>query len=287
MAPAPRTIPLPEQYAYGSAWSPDQKRVAYIGLSDTDRPRVAVVDFATGRSASIYEIANEQSVSLRWLADSRGLVLTEMFGRPDTARRVVFRTVDLDGTTTVLREIALGQSSSVGLGVDDDVAVVKPGPQDGYRVVHLKGDGPDRDLLPSPPRGASLASLSADGQWLTLRHDPAPADGTMGTILELVRVDGGAHHAVSVPFQVGVNPKIIPGGPAELLVLEASRPGEDSGVYVVSGATQPPRKLFAYSMGNAPPELAISPDGRTLLYVIWETVPPSVRTMDLSAVRGR
>jgi hypothetical protein len=57
-------------------------------------------------------------------------------------------------------------------------------------------------------------------------------------------------------------------------------------VFLVSEA-QPPRLLAEYSSQNLPPDVAISPDGRTLLYLVAEVVPPSVRTMDLSAARGK
>lgn len=276
-----RTIVLPEIYAYGAAWSPDQQHVAYVGLSDTDLPRVSVVDLTTDKSSPLVDLKADENVSsLRWLPDSRTLVMTETIGRADTGRRVAFRKIDLDGATTMLREIALGPLPSVGMAIDDTTAIVKQNAQDGYHAVRLKGDGPDRDVLPAPPSNASTASLSADGKWLMLQRGPGPGESGATRVIEIVRVDGSDHRTIPVPFQLGVNPKIIPGS-TDLIAVEARQANGEAGVYLLSGA-QGPRQLFTYSSQNLPPELAISPDGRTLLYLVAENVPPSVRTMDVS-----
>ncbi len=280
-----RTLSLPEQYAFGAAWSPDQKHIAYLGVGDTQLPRVAVVDVATGQSTSLFDLKTDETASLRWLPDSRALIVTETIGRPDTGRRVVFRKIDLGGATSVLREITLGSLPSVGMAVDDAIAIVKQNAQDGYHAVRLAGDGADRDVLPTPLQSGSTGSLSADGKWLIVQRGPGPGESGAVRVIELVRVDGSDHRTIPVPFPLGVNPKMIPDG-TDLIAVEAGRAGGESGVYLVSGA-QPPRQLFTYSSQNLPPEIAISPDGRTLQYLIVETVPPSVRTLDVSATRGK
>jgi Tol biopolymer transport system component len=277
-----RTISLPEPYAIGAAWSPDQKRIAYVGLSDTEPSRVSTVDLASGRVDKLYELRTDESVVCRWLSDSRTLMLSETIGRPDTGRRVAFRKVDLGGVTSVLREIALGPLPSNGVAVDDTIAVVRPSAQDGYRAVRLNGDGPDREILPTPARDATAAALSADAKWLIFRHGPNP--GESGSVIEFYRVDGSDHRTISVPFQIALNPKMIPGS-TDVIAFESPRASGDSGVYLVSN-TQPPRQLFTYSSQSGPPDVAISPDGRTLLFLLTETVPPSIRTMDVSA-RGK
>lgn len=276
-----RTISLPEPYAIGATWSPDQKRAAYVGLSDTEPARVSTVDLASGRVDKLYELRADENVVCRWLPDSRTLMLTETIGRPDTGRRVAFRRIDLSGATAVLREIALGPLPSNGMSVDDTTAILRQSAQDGYHAVRLSGDQADREILPAPPRDATAAALSADAKWLVLRHGPAP--GQSGSVIELYRVDGSDHRTIPVPFQMALNPKMIPGG-TDLIAFEAPTASGDSGVYLVSG-TQPPRQLFTYSLSaqNPPPDVAISPDGRTLLYLLFETVPPSIRTMDVSA----
>lgn len=284
-----RSIPLPETFASLTTWSPDQRWIAYVGSSDTPPIHVSVVEVATGRAQPLYDLTGNQAVALRWLADSRRLVLTETFGRPDTARRVTFRTLDVAGTTTLLKEFPLGPSPAAGLAIDDTTVVLVENPQRGYRIVHLNGGGADREVAQAAGNTpASLASLSPDGQWVTLRHAPA-ADGTPAMTVDLDRLDGSAHKSIQLPFiaSSGSNPRVIPGS-NDLFVVESRRPdGGDSGIYLVSSSTQAVRKLMSYSPQFAPPELALSPDGRKLVYLMWESVPASVVTMDLSASRVR
>lgn len=283
-----RSIPLPEAFASLTAWSPDQRWIAYVGSSDTPPVHVSVIEVATGRAQPLYDLTGNQSVALRWLADSRRLVLTETFGRPDSARRVAFRTLDVTGATSLLREFPLGPPPAAGLAVDDMTALLMDNPQHGYRVAHLSGNGADREVpqaTGSTP--ASLGSLSLNGQWVTLRHAPAP-DGTQAMLVELDRLDGSAHQTIQLPFLAsgGSNPRVIPGS-NDLLVVESRRQDAETGIYLVSSSTQAVRKLMTSSPQFAPPELALSPDGRTLVYLMWESVPASVLTMDLSAARVR
>jgi hypothetical protein len=122
--------------------------------------------------------------------------------------------------------------------------------------------------------------------------DPAEesvaGEGAQGTVLELVRVDGSGSKEISLPFVAagGNNPRMLRGG-NDLVVVEARRPDGESGVYLVSASTQIVRKLFTYTSQFAPPELAVSADGRQLVYLLWESVPPAVLTMDVSAARVR
>ena len=159
--------------------------------------------------------------------------------------------------------------------------------QAGYRVVQLSGDGAEHDVLSSRPSDPT-ALLSPDGQWLILRRNPSPGEAAQGTVLELVRVDGSARKSIALPFLAagGNNPRMLRGG-SDLVVVEARRPDGESGVYLASASTQIVRKLFTYSPQFAPPELAVSADGRQLLYLLWESVPPAVLTMDVSAPRVR
>ena len=280
--------PLPEIFASNSVWSPDQRWVAYLGSGENPPAHVGVVEVATGQARKLSDFAANQSIAMRWLADSRRLVLTEISGRPDSNdRRVTFRTVDLDGRPTPLGEFPLGPTPSTAIAIDDTAAVVMSNVQAGYRVVRLGRDDAARDLLAATPTDQP-ALLSTDGLWLMLRRTPAPGGSAQGTVLELARVDGSARTSIPLPFVAagGNNPRMLRGG-NDLLVVEARRPDGESGVYLVSADTKNVRKLFAYSTQFAPPELAASADGRQLLYLAWESVPPTVLTMDLAAASVR
>jgi Tol biopolymer transport system component len=93
---------------------------------------------------------------------------------------------------------------------------------------------------------------------------------------------------IELPFFAapGYTPFVLPGG-GELIVAEAFGQGHDPAVYRVNVATRGAEKLFSVPAGPFyRPDFAISPDGRTLLYVTSEVLPPRLFTMDLSAARS-
>jgi Tol biopolymer transport system component len=279
-----RTIPLPENHATSAVWSPDQRWIAYTGFSEKPPPHVAVVEVATGRSRPLHDLGDQQVVALRWLADSRSFVLAETFNQPENSRRVVFRTMDLSGRTSVLREFPLGPPPNNGLPIDETRAVVMQDAVSGYRLVRLHGGDGEREIMLSRP-GDTPAVMSQDGQWLTLRRVASSTEGAPAYVLELARLDGTSRSTVHVPFvPMGFNPSVVPGGRG-IIVLEAGRQDVDPGVYLVSPDTEAVRKLFTYSTQYGPPEVVVSPDGRRLLYLVWESVPRLVMTIDLAAAR--
>jgi dipeptidyl aminopeptidase/acylaminoacyl peptidase len=282
---SPRALQVPESFVVGTAWSPDGKWIAYTGFADSPPPHVAAIDVATGRVQKLYDLGADESVAMRWMADSRGLILVDTFQRPPENRRVVFRAVDLTGKMTVLREIPLGPAPSGAIAVDESTALVMQNAQAGYRVVRLTGDTPDREL-PLRSSDSSPLMVTPDGQWAVARRAPSPGSGATGTVLELARVNGTDRWTISLPFISTAAPRVIPGTDS-LIVIEARRQdGVDPGVYLVSAGTQAVRKLFTFSPQYGPPELTVSPDGRRLLYLTWESVPPQVLTMDVSARGG-
>ena len=191
------------------------------GSNDSPTAHVGVVEVATGQTRQLYEFTPNQSIALRWLADSRRLVLTETSGRPDSdSRRVAFRTVGLDGQATLLKELPLGPAPSTGIAIDDTSAIVMSNVQAGYRLVRLSGDGAERDIL-SPRPSDPPALLSPDGQWLILRRNRRRGKARRGPCLELVRVDGSARKSIPLPFVAagGNNPRMLRGG-NDLVVVE-------------------------------------------------------------------
>jgi len=264
----PRTLSLPETTISGTAWSPDQKWIAYTGSEENSPLHVAIVDVATGRSRPLLDLANGASASLRWLSDSRGLVLTEVIGRQDK-RRTVFRRVDLDGKSTVLREFAPGSSPADVFATDETTIVMQ------------------NDLL-APRPGDSPAALSLDGRWLAVRRATSLSEGALADAIEMARVDGSARKSIPLSFAAAENasPVILPGAD-QVIVFEGKRTDTDPSAYLVSAGTASSRRLFAFSSQYRPPDLAISPDGRTLLYLVWETLEPQVLVKDLSAARVR
>jgi hypothetical protein len=81
---------------------------------------------------------------------------------------------------------------------------------------------------------------------------------------------------------------VIPPGAKELMVVEAWRPDTDPGVYLVTVATKAAKKLFTYPSRpgrSAPPDIAFSADGRTIAYMVWEAMTPTVSAIDVSVFR--
>ena len=218
------------------------------------------------------------------------MILAETFTRPANNRRELFLTLDLAGKATRLREFPLGPLPLSGVAIDTTSAIMAESPQAAVRVVRLSDGGEARELVPARGGESSGLLLSLDGQWLTLRRAETPPGGQPAHVLELARVDGSVHRTVPIPFvpAPGINPRVVAGG-HDLVVLEGRRPGPDAetGAYLVSAGTRAVRTLFTYSAQSPQPELAISPDGQQLLYLVWEAVPPSLRTLDLTPAARR
>jgi hypothetical protein len=68
-------------------------------------------------------------------------------------------------------------------------------------------------------------------------------------------------------------------------VAERPSPGVEPGVYRVNVAGGSVKKLFDYVARGRLPEIAASPDGRTLLTLATEMVTPSVTARDLSRAK--
>jgi hypothetical protein len=138
-------------------------------------------------------------------------------------------------------------------------------------------------LLPARDRFvAPRPSLSGDRQWIAFRLSPGQGDNTRLTVLELVRVDGSERRTIELPFgaEAGANVTIAPGA-AAVVVVEQRRTDQASGVYLVDVAKKSTSKLFTYVPMGRFPEIALSPDGRTLLYLLTETPPPKISAVDI------
>jgi dipeptidyl aminopeptidase/acylaminoacyl peptidase len=282
---AVRTLQLPEAGAGSPSWSPDQKWIAYIAYGEDPKPHVSMVEVATGRVQTVYEFDNDQTVVIRWRTDSQALVLSNIVTKPPEARRVVFRSVDLAGRMTVLRDVPLGPPPSGGVAIGDAAALLIRNGQKDYRVIRLDGDPSEREL-PVQTTDGSPVMITSDTQWAAVRQAPAAATaGSPATMLDIARIDGSARWTISLPFvMLGIPPRPVPGADA-FVVFEARRPDADTGVYLVSARTNTVRKLFTYAPQTGLPEITVSADGRRLVYLISEPIPPQVQAIDLSAPR--
>jgi Tol biopolymer transport system component len=285
-----KAVPLTEFYAIGTSWSPDGRWITYTGALQNQPPRLTAMEVATGRTVSLADLRESGGATAVWLPDSRGVIVSEISGGSGPERRVAFRQIDLAGKSTVLRQSALGEAPSTGIAIDAATALVSRKASRDYRVVRLAGDTTERVILADIAGFSSAPVFSPDRQWIAFRRNPGGTNNTQMNVVEFLRTDGSAHTTIKLPFYAASgqnNPVILPGG-KDLIVVEYLRQDTDPGVYLVNVATKAVKKLFTYPARPArygPPDIAISPDGRTIVYGMWEMLTPSISTMDLSPLR--
>jgi Tol biopolymer transport system component len=62
-------------------------------------------------------------------------------------------------------------------------------------------------------------------------------------------------------------------------------PDQPATVYFVNASASSTTKLFSYVVMGRPAELALSPDGRTVLYLLTEQLPPTISAIDITTIR--
>jgi Tol biopolymer transport system component len=282
----PRTsIDLPDRVAIGSAWSPDQRWVAYMGgLPNADR-HVNVVDLATGK---VQQLANVRfsGFSLLWLPDSQGLILSATNGA-GAARHVSFQRIDLSGTSRTLRDFALGATPSSGVAMDAKAAIVYAGGE--VKRVVFDGDSTESLLLPKTTgRYTPTAPTTSRGIARLAFRSSRTADGDLNAI-DVVAPDGSGRTTIELPFSMlnGPTGLRMVAGEAQVVVMGLPWAEErDVGVYMISLETKAVKKLFTIPISSFTGELSLSPDGKTVLYVTNDLTSPRVYTMDLSSIRA-
>ena len=112
------------------------------------------------------------------------------------------------------------------------------------------------------------------------------ADNTQLTRLELVKLDQTARRTIDLPFPADAagNFLVLPGGTGAV-VADRRVPDQPANVYFVNASANSTTKLFTYVVMGRPAELALSPDGRTVLYLLTEQLPPTISAIDITTIR--
>ena len=114
----------------------------------------------------------------------------------------------------------------------------------------------------------------------------AGADQQQLTRLELVKLDQSAKRTIDVPFSVDKNGQMALSSGATGVVLEdLRRPDQSPNVYFVNTASNATTKLFTYVFMGRPAEFALSPDGRSILYLLTEVLPPTISAIDIATIK--
>ncbi len=280
----PRTsIDLPDRFAGGSTWSPDQRWIAYLGgLPNADR-HVTAVELATGK---VQQLATTRfnAASLLWLPDSQGLILSLTVGTGAT-RHASFQRIEMNGTSRTLRDFVIGPAPSAGVAIDSKTAFIY---KDGaMKRVVLDGDSVETPLLPKNPGRYAAYLAGSNGMARLAFRSGRTTDGDLDAI-EVVSPDGSSRTTIALPFSMLNGPtglRMMPDGSQVVVMGLPWQEERDIGVYAVALDTKAIRKLFTIPISSFTGELSLSPDGRTVTYVTNDLTSPRVYTMDLSSLR--
>jgi hypothetical protein len=128
--------------------------------------------------------------------------------------------------------------------------------------------------------------LSADRQWVAFLVSPTGTDNTQLTRLEIVKLDQTARRTIDLTFPAAPfgDVAVLPGA-SGAVITDRLRPDEAASVFLVDASTNSTTKLFSYVPVGRPAELSLSPDGRTLLYLVTEQLPPTISAVDITTIR--
>jgi hypothetical protein len=209
-------------------------------------------------------------------------------GGTGTGRRVTVQRIDLGGQPRTLRELAIGPTPSSGNAINATTAVVLRAGE--LKRVTIEGDSSETILVPKhQARYSGFFTTSADQGRLAFRRTrDGDLDGDF-SVLEVVNADGSGRTTIDVPFPMLNGPsalRFLPGGKQLVVTALPSQDERNIAVYLVTVETKAVKKLFTIPIFSFTNDLAVSPDGRTIVYVANETMTPRVFTMDLSSLRA-
>jgi len=261
------------------SWTSDQRWVVFTHFrGPREKPVLMAVEVATGQSKELRTFADDNP---QWVLDRDVVLLIESSRDSHGSRRAIWQ-VDLAGNAKMLREIPVEDGGSVTV-VDRDQAIVMQKASRDLRLIAL-ASGAERTIAAVTSGFVSPhLSLSADRQWVGVL---AGADNTALTRLELVKLDQSARRTIDLPFSAdaGGSFLVLSGGTGSV-VGDRRAPDRPANVYFVNASANSTTKLFTYVVMGRPAELALSPDGRTVLYLLTEQLPPTISAIDVTTIR--
>ena len=271
---------------YGGAWTADQKWMVFLHSPLNGPLTIGALELSTGNTKDLRTLAGRNS---EWVMDGQTVIVTDP-GSPPSGTQTATRSttlwqVDLDGKSSLLATLTL-DTSTVVIPVDKSRALLRVGTRE-FRVVDL-ASGSQRPLLKTDDNFTVVRpTLSADKQWLAFRLLAATPGNQQTKLVELIRLDGSARRTVELPFiaETMANLAILPGANA-LVVIEHQRADVLPGVFLVDAATRAATRLLQPTVAGRPPEIVLSPDGRTLLYLVSDILPATVSAVNFSPLRS-
>ena len=277
-----RTVSLPDRYVGGALWSPDGAHIGYFGGTTTNNRHLSVIDVVAG-TVRQGAMMSSNSATFLWTADSRSAIVANTTGGSGAQRKVVFQSVDVDGTARTLREFVIGATPSVGMAISPTIGLVMRSGEL-HRVV-FAGDSADAVVVPKTNgRYNGIVAVSPAGERVVLRHS-ADSTGDVQT-LEVLTSDARPVATIETPFPIVGSMRMLPRGDQLVVFGLPSETEPEAALYLVDVTTKQSRKIAPIPLRQATGDLAVSPDGRTLLYTLTGTTSPRVFTMDLSTLKS-
>ena len=277
---SPRVIRLPAGGYSSGAWTADQKWMIFTRFQPDGPQAITAVEIATGNTKELRLLAEGQE----WVVDGQTVILSEITAQPSGPRSATLWQVALDGNSSRLGELRVEANTTL-IPIDRSRVLLRVAARE-FRVADI-ASGAERLMLKMDQGFIAVRpSFSVDRQWAAFRVNPNAPNNTQMNVVELVRLDGSARRTVKLPFSAEAganNPAILPGATA-VVVLERGGPVALPGVFLVDSTTREATKLLEITVAGRPSEITLSPDGRTLLYLVWETRPPVVSAINLSSI---
>jgi Tol biopolymer transport system component len=277
---AQRTIALAKTSGcVNVSWTSDQRWVVFTHYrGPNEKPVLMAVEAATGQSRELRTFADNIP---QWVLDRDVVLVTESSRDGSGSQRAIWQ-VDLTGNAKMLREIPVDDGSSVTIVDRNEVIVMRKASRD-FRLIALAG-GEERTIAAATSGFVSpRPSLSPDRQWVGFLTG---ADNTKLTRLELVKLDQTARRTIDLPFSADAGGSfLVLAGGAGSVVGDRRVSDQPANVYFVNATANSTTKLFTYVVMGRPAELALSPDGRTVLYLLAEQLPPTVSAIDITTIR--
>jgi Tol biopolymer transport system component len=209
-------------------------------------------------------------VPLAWFAAGAALAAAAMIGMPRRseapALTPIRSTIVLPPDTT----LTLGRGSSVALSPDGEL-IAFTGRSAGKTQLYLRSLRAFESKPLAGTDGASNPFFSPDGQWVAFFTDEK---------LKKVSIDGGAPVTVSDVL----NPRGHAWGPGDEILVTPSNNVGLSHVSARGGKIEPLTTLRAGELSHRWPLLL--PDGKHVLYTIWNDVGWDVSRIDARATAG-
>jgi Tol biopolymer transport system component len=272
---------------YSVAWSPDGKSILYRQSQDSGA--MTIIDLAS-QTQRVVAAKSSLGPPPRWRSDSRAILYAVIDSNttPDSVRNIQIREVSTTGSDRLLHTVKAKCTRPPFCGklVNDSLfATWVGGPAAEYTVTNVRARA-SRVIYARDGEGQPIPTFSVDGQWMAVRR--RTTDDSRHSV-EVMKIDGTARKNIPVSFRLASGPTtpwILAGG-TELVVASAESDSEGHSFYRVDVATGKATKLVTLPKSAPIADLRLSPDGKSLAYVLPQTPYVNFYEFDFTGILKR